>query len=449
MLLNTTLLVGLLVALSAVGLLMAGLALAGKVPLKYNVRNLVVRWPVTLLTAVAFLLVVGMLTVMLAFVSGMYKLTEGSGRPENVMVLSDGATDELFSNLGFGDVKDLPNQAKEVLRDGQDKPLVSWETYALVNQPIPQVEHRVPWWYGGLARLGVVKPGEGRKRRFVPVRGIEDPVKAGQVHKLPLHPGGEWFSLSGVPQAVLGEGLARELGADQGKPSLGPGDEFELGPHKWVVTGVLQSAGSTFDSEVWVKFALVKDTFGKDSYTTAVLTTADAEAARRTAADLTANYKKPAVQASVEPEYYNKLNATNEQFLYAIIFITFFLMIGGVFAIMNTMFAAISQRTKDIGVLRILGFARWQVLMSFFLESLLLALVGGVLGCGVGLLADGWTVSSIISGGQGGGKSVVLKLIVDAQVLGVGLLFALVMGCLGGLLPGLSAMRLRPLESLR
>jgi ABC-type lipoprotein release transport system permease subunit len=446
---NTTLLVRLLVALLAVGLLMAGLALAGKVPLKYNLRNLVVRWPVTLLTAVAFFLVVGLLTVMLAFVNGMYKLTEGSGHPENVVVVSDGATDELFSNLGFGDITDLPNQAKEVLRDDRDKPLVSWEAYALVNQPIPQVEHQAPWWYGVLTRLGVVQPGEGRKRRFVSVRGIEDPVKAGQVHKLPLHPGGEWFSPSGVPQAVLGEGLARELGADQGKPSLGPGDVFELGPRKWEVTGVLQSAGSTFDSEVWVKFGLVKDTFGKDSYTTAVLATADAEAARRTAADLTANYKKPAVQASVEPEFYDKLNATNQQFLYAILFITFFLMIGGVFAIMNTMFAAISQRTKDIGVLRILGFARWQVLVSFFLESLLLALVGGALGCAAGLLANGWTVSSIVSSGMGGGKSVVVKLIADAPVLCFGLLFALVMGCLGGLLPALSAMRLRPLESLR
>src|SRR5262245_55269803 len=80
----------------------------GRVPLGYNIRNLIVRWRVTLLTALAFTLVIGLLTVMMAFVNGMYRLTESSGQPGNVIVLSDGATDELFSNLGRKDVRGLP-----------------------------------------------------------------------------------------------------------------------------------------------------------------------------------------------------------------------------------------------------------------------------------------------------------------------------------------------------
>src|SRR5437764_9280916 len=101
--------------------------------------------------------------------------------------------------------------------------------------------------------------------------------------------------------------------------------------------------------------------------------TPDALTAKRGAKDLSESYKKPAVQATLEPEYYDKLNATNQQFLYSIVFVTIIMAIGGVFGVMNTMFAAISQRTKDIGVLRILGYSRWQVLVSFFMESLLLA----------------------------------------------------------------------------
>jgi ABC-type antimicrobial peptide transport system permease subunit len=121
-----------------------------------------------------------------------------------------------------------------------------------------------------------------------------------------------------------------------------------------------------------------------------------------------------------------------------------------VFGVMNTMFAAISGRTKDIGVLRILGFAKWQILVSFFLESLVIALVGGVLGCAIGFLTNGWTATSIVSGGQGGGgKFVVLELVIGADTLLAGLLLALVMGAVGGLLPAISAMRLKPLESLR
>src|SRR5262249_32811086 len=116
---------------------------------------------------------------------------------------------------------------------------------------------------------------------------------------------------------------------------------------------------------------------------------------------------------------------------------------------MNTMFAAISARTRDIGVLRILGFARWQILMSFFLESLFIALIGGALGCALGYLCDGWEASSIVSSGSGGGKSVLLKLVVDANIVAAGMLFTLLMGGIGGLLPALSAMQLRPLEALR
>jgi ABC-type antimicrobial peptide transport system permease subunit len=123
--------------------------------------------------------------------------------------------------------------------------------------------------------------------------------------------------------------------------------------------------------------------------------------------------------------------------------------VGAMFGVMNTMFAAISQRTKDIGVLRILGYPRWQILASFFLESLLLALVGGVIGCAIGSLSHGWTASSILSGSAGGGKSVVLKMVVDARTLAAGLGFSLLMGAVGGLVPALSAMRLKPLESLR
>jgi ABC-type antimicrobial peptide transport system permease subunit len=83
------------------------------------------------------------------------------------------------------------------------------------------------------------------------------------------------------------------------------------------------------------------------------------------------------------------------------------------------------------------------------LESLLIALVGGLLGVALGSMADGWTASSIVSSGQGGGKSVVLKLVVDGNILLTGVLFSVGMGCVGGLLPALSAMRLTPLEAVR
>jgi ABC-type lipoprotein release transport system permease subunit len=422
-------------------LFLQALGIMRRVPFNYNVRNLIVRWKITVLTPLVFTLVVGLLVIMCAFVQGMYKLTEGSSKSGNVMVLSDGATDELFSNLGYGDITRLQQQPF-VQKDEEGRPLVSWETYMVVNQPIPNAP-----------RQG------GRQRRFVLVRGVDDPVVSGFVHGIALHPGGKWFDAAAgtevinggdtAVQCVLGEGLARELGPDLNKKSLEVGDLIELGPRKWKIVGIMQSAGSTFDSEVWAKRILAGQMFGKETPTTAVVRTADAAAAQEAARDITANFKSPAVQAQTEAEYFERLNGTNLQFLFATIFVAVFLALGGMAGIMITMFAAISQRIKDIGVMRILGFARWQVLVSFFLEAMMLALIGGLIGCAIGSLCNGYTTSSIVGSGQGGGKFVVLKMVVDAKVLLGGLGFALFMGAIGGLVPALSAMATRPLESLR
>jgi ABC-type lipoprotein release transport system permease subunit len=436
----------LLAFLGAGALVLLLLLLIGKVPLSYLVRNLAVRWKTTLMTALAFTLVVGLLTVMLAFVKGMERLTQSSGQPGNVMVLSDGATDEAFSVLSVENIADL-ERVPGVLTDERGVPLSSREAYLVVTQPLPAA------------------PGEPQRRRFVQLRGIDDPVLSGRVHNLELYPGGTWFSDAGVRElsaaaggqggetaieAVLGEGVAAALGRDRGQERLDVGDVFELGPRKWIVAGVLRSAGSSYGSEIWAKGNLVVRLFGKEAITTVVLRTSDAAAARAVAQDITTNFRKAALQAQPETEYYAKLSATNQQFLGAIMFVAFIMAIGGVFGIMNTMFAAVSQRTKDIGVLRILGFARWQILVSFFLEALLIALIGGLLGCFLGWLCDGWSATSIVTGGQGQfGKTIVLRLTVDASILATGIVFTLFMGALGGLLPSLSAMRLRPLESLR
>src|SRR6266511_2220477 len=150
----------LIFSLVFIGVWLLALLFVGRVPLRYNVRNLMVRWRTTLLTAFAFTAVIGLMTVMLAFVNGMYRLTASSAQPGNVIVLADGATDELFSNLGYSDTGDVERQPG-VLRDDNDRPLCSKEVYVIVNQAIP-----------GAAE-------GGRKRRFVQVRGIEDPVVSG------------------------------------------------------------------------------------------------------------------------------------------------------------------------------------------------------------------------------------------------------------------------------
>jgi ABC-type antimicrobial peptide transport system permease subunit len=195
---------------------------------------------------------------------------------------------------------------------------------------------------------------------------------------------------------------------------------------------------------------LVGQTFGKENlYTSLVLRTANAAAAKTLADNLSHNYKKTPVRAQTEADYYSKLGEASEQLLSAIFLVASIMAVGGVFGVMNTMFAAIAQRASDIGVLRILGFARWQILASFLLESLVIALLGGTLGCVLGYLVNGVSASTMVGSNDGIPKSVIFEMVVDPNTLALGLLFTLLMGGLGGLLPAWTAMRLRPLESLR
>jgi ABC-type lipoprotein release transport system permease subunit len=457
---------------------LALLLLIGRVPLAYNFRYLWVRKRDTALTALAFTVVVALVVVLLAFVNGMYKLNESTGIPGNVLVLSDGATDELFSNLGYGDVSNVERVivtedekgrklktpyrvARGVIAPGgaitplpADLPKerepagtvrwASFETYLVMNQPVP------------------VPEGEKPRRRFLQVRALKSPAIAAAVHDMKLHPGGQWFAEDGNHQesggklipCVIGEGAAGTLGADVGKPRLQPGDTFTLGDKDWIVLGVMKSEGTTFGSEVWCSATnnpVLQATGKANKYTTLVLRMAEnSEAASRAMAfHLQNRYEQAKLKAYSEPAYYQELTKTNEQFLTWIVFLAVVMAVGGVFGVMNTMFASIAARIKEVGVLRILGFKRWQILISFMLESLAIAFVGGVVGCALGYLANGFEASSTLSGGQGGGKSVSLKMVVDYQTIAAGMLFTLVMGRLGGLVPALSAMRMEILDSLR
>ena len=424
-----------------------------EVPLTYNIRNLTVRWKTTIMTALAFTLVLGLMTVMLAFVKGMQRLTENSGQPGNVIVLSEGATDEGFSNLGFSDVGDLENQPGVTSHDDQKqiRKMCSRETYLVVNQPIADAT-----------------PG-GPQRRFVQMRCVDDPEISGLVHGVTLLPNGRWFSASGVQEVpgepesaievVIGEGVARELAKGRSdevlKTAKNPerleiGDVFHIANRSWLVVGVMQSSGSTFDSEVWGKRSVIGPKFGKASYTSLVMRAKDASEARKLK-DLFKKYEKASVNPILETDYFESLSQINKQFEFGILFVTVFIAIGGVFGVMNTMFAAISQRTKDIGVLQLLGFGKIHIMISFLLESLVIAFIGGLIGCALGSFADGLTATSVVGSGQGqgGGKTVVLKLTVDAISLVYSILLTLGMGVLGGFLPAFSAIRLKPLDALR
>ena len=265
------------------------------IPLRYNYRNLLIRWRTTLLTAVGFTLVVALLVVMLAFVRGLASLAENAGHPGNVIILKDGANDELFSEINIDDVHKslaaLWSGDGLVARDPDGTPWVSREVYGIATEELPPAE-----------------PGGRPSYRFIQIRGMEDPDIAGKVHTMRLQGSGQWFDRSGS-QCVMGDGIARMLG-------LKVGDTFRPRaglPPLWEVVGIMDSAGSPFDSEIWAKREDVGKYFGKDNeerkqslYTTIVLRLPNYEIASK-ACEYYRDMPDIKVNAMPEKDYYQKL----------------------------------------------------------------------------------------------------------------------------------------------
>ena len=217
--------------------------------------------------------------------------------------------------------------------------------------------------------------------RLVQVRGVEDAGIASAVHGIGSLPAGAWFSSAGVraipgkdkdPRAPAKYAVEAVIGASMAHQwHLAVGDVFEVGPISWVVAGIMPASSSTFDSELWGRHSQVSQAFGMEhSYTSLLLRTKNAAAAGKVAEDLNVNYKKASFHILPETEYYARLAETNQGFLIAVYVLALIIAVGGVLGVMNTMFAAVTQRRKDIAMLRILGFARWQVLVSFLIEAL-------------------------------------------------------------------------------
>ncbi len=380
------------------------------VPLSYNYRNLRVRWKTTLMTASGFTLVVAALVVMLAFINGIEAACATTGEPENVILLSKGNNDEVLSQMERGLVAQVEN-TKGVALDASSQPVASRELFMVVH-------HR---------------NDETGEFRFLQVRGVL-PV-AFRVHQQLHVREGRAFQ-RGQSEVMIGKAVQRET-------HLQVGDFIDMGRKRWKITGVFAAGGSAFESELWCDLNELASQFRREGmYSSVILRASSPQGAEELAEQLRGS-RSVNVEAMTEPRYYQKQSEQTKIMQTAAWVIAWFMGIGAMFGVMNTMFAAIGQRTKDIAVLRIMGFEAGDILLSFLLEAILIALIGGILGVALGTAANGITRTTSI-----GARQIDFAFRVDAAIVAFAAAFTLVMGILGGLLPALSAMRIKPLEAL-
>ena len=249
---------------------------------------------------------------------------------------------------------------------------------------------------------------------------------------------GRWFT-PGKREMVIGRGVhGKRAGTDIGsKIFYGRGD--------WEVVGVFSAGQSSFNSEIWVDANLASTDLGRGSSLSSVLVRAKDSAAAAALQNLVADDQRLGLEAERESEYYAKQMVSAEPVRYLGMFVAVIMAIGSCFAAMNTMFAAVANRAHEIGVLRLLGFSRTSVLASFMLESLLLSLLGGLLGCVLVLPLNGLEgrIGNFMTFAE---TTFQFRLTLD-YVIG-GLIFAATMGITGGLLPAWLASRRQVLQSL-
>lgn len=383
-------------------------------PLSYNIKNLRVRWTVTLLAVLGIALVVAVFIILVAMSSGFRLALRSTGSSENAIVIQRGAQAELTSGFSREEANRILVDHR-VARDADRRPLASPE----------------------IVVVGVLTRKDDRADVNVTIRGVT--MMAFKVRSVVKVTEGRAFQ-PGLYEIVVGRKLHDRM---QG---VAIGESLRLQRRDWKVVGVFDADGSGFESEIWGDVDVMSPAFNRGGgYQSLTLRLADPTTLTAFNQELKNN---PQIRVEMKQEqafYEEQSQGIATGILALAAFVGLVMGVGAVFGAMNTMYAIVSARTREIGTLRALGFHRQSVLISFILESILLALAGGLVGCLLALPINGFTTAT----GGANFSEVAFAFRVTTTALGIGMAFALAMGVVGGLLPAFRAARLPITTALR
>ncbi len=385
------------------------------IPLAYNLRSARVRWASSLVAVVGIAGTVAVFVAMLALARGFRATVASSGLPQNVIVQRAGADTEMTSTLTIADVRVIED-APQVAKRGSES-LVSPEVVVIAALPL----------------RGTDSDANVQMRGVLPrVRAIRDHIRIAQ---------GRFFQ-PGLYEIVVGTNAARAY------EGLDLGATVRIGPGSWRVVGILDAGGSAFDSEIWADADVLNGNYqrppGIFQSATARLRSSDDFDAFKASLERDPRLKVNAIR---EPAYYERQSQTMTTLITVLGGLVAVVMgLGAVIGALNTMYSAVAERSREIAVLRALGFGRGSVVLSFVVEAVCIAVVGGIIGCIVVLPVNGVTTGTM-NWQTFSHLSFAFRITSDLLVLGLG--FALVMGVLGGLPPAIRASRANVATTLR
>ncbi len=385
------------------------------IPVAYNLRSARVRWSSSVVAVLGIAGTVGVFVAMLALARGFQATVASSGLPQNAIVQRSGADNEMTSILMASDIR-IAEEAPQVARD-ESGPLVSPEVVVIAALPMKGTDSDAN------VQIRGVSPR---------VLDVRDNVKLVEGR----------FLTPGLAEAVVGRG------ARSAYVGLELGSTVRIGAGTWTIVGVFDGEGTAFDSEVWADAAILNGFYQRppNVYQSATVRLKASE-------DLPAFQKalesdpRLNLQALRETDYYAKQSQVVTKLITVLGTLVAVVMgLGAVFGALNTMYSAVSERSREIAVLRAIGFGGGAIVLSFFLESLLIAVVGGLVGCVAVLPVNGLTTGTI---NWQTFSHLAFAFRITPDLLATGMVFALIMGALGGLPPAIRAARANVATTLR
>jgi putative ABC transport system permease protein len=380
----------------------------------YNLRSMIVRKGTAAMTAGGIAMVVSVFVMTLAIAQGFKATLVASGSPGNAIVLRKGATAETVSAVLRSDVP-IIESLPQVARGADGRALSSPELVTIIAVP----------------RQTDNQPAN------VPVRGVG--LRAFAVRDTLKFVEGRRFT-PGTREVNVGR-LA--MGRFKG---LTVGSDLKFGSSTWQVVGVFTADDAAFESEVWGDVDVMMPAFQRNGYQSITVKLADPSMFDSFKAAVEGD-PRLYLQPKRELEYYAEQSRAMTTVIRVFgTFVTLILSIGAMFGAMNTMYAAVAYRTREIGTLRALGFSGSRIVTAFMAESIALALVGGVIGCLLALPVHGLSTGTTNFASF---TEVAFKFRITPALMAGGLVFSAVMGAVGGLLPAIRAARIPVARALR
>jgi putative ABC transport system permease protein len=384
------------------------------IPISYNIRNMRLRLGATLMTALGIALTVAVAVFIMSLLAGLKQAFVSSGDPLNVLVIRKGSQTELQSGVdrdSFNTIRYLPGIAKG--KDGQ--PLASGEVVVVI----------------------VVPRRDGTGETNVTVRGMEP---LGFELRPAVHlVQGRWFN-AGQPEIVVSSSISKRF------TNANMGDELFFGKGKWKVVGVFDAGNTAFSSEIWSDVNQMSSDFDRNAALSSVLVHASDPVAAQALKNRVNDDQRLKLDGFLETDYFAEQTKSGGPIQFVGTIVAIVMAIGSCFAAMNTMYAAVAYRSREIATLRILGFSRPSIITSFVFESVLLALLGAALGLALMFPLNGLqtgTANALTF------SETVFSVRITLSVMLTALLFAVSMGLFGGIAPAWHASRREILAALR